>query len=383
MEKTIIVGAGFSGATIARLFAESGKDVIVLDKRENIGGNAYDCYNKNNILIQPYGPHIFHTNEKKVFEFLSRFTEWNKYEHRVLAAVRKDKFVPVPFNLTSLFMLYPQDKAERIKKILIDEIGLDKKVPILQLRKHENQEVRKFGDFVYKNIFYIYTMKQWGFKPEQLGSEVMNRVPVYVSYEDRYFTDEFQYMPKEGFTELIKNMLCHPKIKLKLGTDASKEITLSDDKIYYLDKELKGKLIYTGCVDELFDYKFGVLPYRSLKFKFETIKKPSYQQSAVVNYTTSHKYTRITEFSKFTCEPQDSTVIVKEYSKTFKKGKNIPYYPIPIAKNIAHYELYKEHAKKYKNLYLLGRLANYKYINMDIAVKNAMELFDNINEIEE
>ena len=383
MEKTIIVGAGFSGATIARLFAESGKDVIVLDKRENIGGNAYDCYNKNNILIQPYGPHIFHTNEKKVFEYLSRCTEWNKYEHRVLAAVRKDKFVPVPFNLTSLFMLYPQDKAERIKKILIDEIGLDKKVPILQLRKHENQEVRKFGDFVYKNIFYIYTMKQWGFKPEQLGSEVMNRVPVYVSYEDRYFTDEFQYMPKEGFTELIKNMLCHPKIKLKLGTDASKEITLSDDKIYYLDKELKGKLIYTGCVDELFDYKFGVLPYRSLKFKFETIKKPSYQQSAVVNYTTSHKYTRITEFSKFTCEPQDSTVIVKEYSKTFKKGKNIPYYPIPIAKNIAHYELYKEYAKKYKNLYLLGRLANYKYINMDIAVKNAMELFDNINEIEE
>lgn len=383
MEKIIIVGAGFSGATIARLFAESGKDVIVLDKRDSIGGNAYDYWNKNNILIQPYGPHIFHTNEKKVFEFLSRFTEWNKYEHRVLAAVRKDKFVPVPFNLTSLFMLYPKDKAERIKKILLDEIGLDKKVPILQLRKHENAEVRKFGDFVYKNIFYIYTMKQWGFKPEQLGSEVMNRVPVYVSYEDRYFTDEFQYMPKEGFTELIKNILCHPKIKLKLGTDASKEITLSDDKIYYLDKELKGLLIYTGCVDELFDYKFGVLPYRSLKFKFETIKKPSYQQSAVVNYTTSHKYTRISEFSKFTCEPQDSTVIVKEYSKTFKKGKNIPYYPIPIAKNISHYELYKEHAKKYKNLYLLGRLANYKYINMDIAVKNAMELFEKINETEE
>ena len=382
MKKIIIVGAGFSGATIARLFAESGKDVIVLDKRENIGGNAYDCWNKNDILIQPYGPHIFHTNEKKVFEFLSRFTEWNKYEHRVLAAVRKDKFVPVPFNLTSLFMLYPKDKAERIKNILIDEIGLDKKVPILQLRKHENQEVKKFGDFVYKNIFYIYTMKQWGFKPEQLGSEVMNRVPVYVSYEDRYFTDEFQYMPKEGFTELIKNMLCHPKIKLKLSTDASKEITLSEDKIYYKDKELKGLLIYTGCVDELFDYKFGVLPYRSLKFKFETIKKSSYQQAAVVNYTTSHKYTRISEFSKFTCKEQENTVIVKEYSKPFKKGKNIPYYPIPIEKNISHYELYKEYAKKYKNLYLLGRLANYKYINMDIAVKNAMELFDKINEEE-
>ena len=383
MEKIIIVGAGFSGATIARLFADSGKDVIVMDKRDTIGGNAYDCYNKNDILIQPYGPHIFHTNEKKVFEFLSRFTEWTKYEHKVLAAVRKDKFVPVPFNLTSLFMLYPNDKAERIKKILIDEIGLDKKVPILQLKKHENAEVRKFGDFVYKHIFYIYTMKQWGFKPEQLGAEVMNRVPVYVSYEDRYFTDEFQYMPKEGFTELIRNMLCHPRIKLKLGTDANKEISLGEDKIYYKDKELDGMLIYTGCVDELFDYKFGVLPYRSLKFKFETIKKPSYQPSAVVNYTTSHKYTRITEFTKFTCEEKENTVIVKEYSKPFKRGKNIPYYPIPIAKNIAHYEEYKEHAKNYKNLYLLGRLANYKYINMDIAVKNAMELFDKINEIEE
>lgn len=383
MDKIIIVGAGFSGATIARLFADNGNEVIVIDKRENIGGNAYDSWNKNDILIQPYGPHIFHTKYKEVFEFLSRFTEWVKYEHRVLAAVRKDKLVPVPFNITSLFMLYPKEKAERIEKILIDEIGLDKKVPILQLKKHANSEVRRFADFVYKHIFYIYTMKQWGFKPEQLGTEVMNRVPVYVSREDRYFTDEYQFMPKQGFTELIKNMLCHPRIKLKLGEDANKEISLTEDKIYFGGTELKGKLIYTGCVDELFDYKFGVLPYRSLKFKFETYKQSSFQKSAVVNYTTSHKYTRITEFSKFTCPPQDTTVIVKEYAKPFKRGKNIPYYPIPIEKNILHYQKYREEANKYKNLYLLGRLANYKYINMDIAVKNAMELFKEINESEE
>ncbi len=383
MEKIIVVGAGFSGATIARLFADSGKEVVVIDKRETIGGNAYDFYDRNNILVQPYGPHIFHTNEKKVFDFLSNFTEWEKYEHRVLAAVRKDKFVPVPFNLTSLFMLYSKEKAERIKKILIDEIGMDKKVPILQLKKHNNAEVRRFGDFVYKHIFYIYTMKQWGFKPEQLGTEVMNRVPVYVSEEDRYFTDEYQFMPKQGFTELIKNMLCHPRIKIKLGEDASKEISINDDQIYYGNQLLDGILIYTGCVDELFDYRYGVLPYRSLKFKFEMVKKPSYQPAAVVNYTTSHKYTRITEFTKFTCPPQDNTVIVKEYAKAFKKGKNIPYYPIPIEKNKEHYQQYKELADKCKNLYLLGRLANYKYINMDIAVKNAMDLFDEINGIEE
>lgn len=382
MEKIVIVGAGFSGATIARLFAESGKEVVVLDKRDTIGGNAYDYYNKNDILVQPYGPHIFHTNDKGVFDFLSRFTEWEKYEHKVVAAVRKDKLVPVPFNLTSLFMLYPKDKAERIKTILTEEIGYGKKVPIMQLKKHENLEIRKFADFVYKHIFYIYTMKQWGFKPEQLGAEVMNRVPVYVSTEDRYFTDEFQFMPKDGFTELIRNMLCHPKIKLYLGTSADNEISLSEGQIFYKDKPLDGKLIYTGCVDELFDYKFGVLPYRSLKFKFETLKTPSYQPAAVVNYTTSHKYTRITEFTKFTCPEQENTVIVKEYSKAFKKGKNIPYYPIPIEKNRKHYELYKEEADKYKNLYLLGRLANYKYINMDIAVRGAMDLFDKINEEE-
>ncbi len=378
MEKIIIVGAGLSGATIARLFAEGGYDVIVMDKRTTIGGNAYDEMDKNGIMIQPYGPHIFHTNIKEVFEFLSRFTEWNKYEHKVLARIRKDKLVPVPFNLTSLETLFPADKAERIKTILLSEIGMDKKVPILQLAKHENAEIREFADFVYKNIFYIYTVKQWGFKPEQLGDEVMGRVPVYLSYEDRYFTDEYQYMPKNGFTQMITNILAHPHIKLKLGKDAKEEIALSDGNIYFGGKKFDGTLIYTGCVDELFDYKYGVLPYRSLKFKFETKKEPSYQPSAVVNYTTSHSYTRISEFTKFTCESQENTVIVKEYSKNFKKGKNIPYYPIPIEKNYKHYAKYDEEAKQYKNLYLLGRLANYKYINMDVAVKNAMNLYEKI-----
>jgi UDP-galactopyranose mutase len=377
MEKYLVVGAGFSGATVARLLAESGNDVTVLDRRETVGGNAYDCVDKNGILVQPYGPHIFHTSDKSVFEFLSRFTEWTDYEHKVLARVRKDKLVPVPFNLTSLFSLFPS-KAEGIKKILIDEIGYGKKVPILQLKKHENPEIRAFADFVYKNIFYIYTMKQWGFKPEQLGSEVMNRVPVYLSEDDRYFLDTYQYMPKNGFTELITNILRHPNIKIKLKTDVKKEIALIDGKIYYGGREFLGSLIYTGCVDELFDYKYGVLPYRSLKFKFKTLKMPSYQPSAVVNYTTSHKYTRISEFTKFTCEQKENTVIVKEFPIRFKKGKNIPYYPIPIEKNKNHYEKYLSEAKNYKNLYLLGRLATYKYINMDVAVKNAMSLYEEL-----
>ena len=374
MQKIIIVGAGLSGATIARMFADGGDTVTVIDKRETIGGNVYDYVDKNDIRVQMYGPHIFHTDKEDAFEFLSRFTEWTEYEHRVLANV-KGTLVPVPFNLKSLFDLYPSDKAERIKQRLISEIGEGNKVSIMQLVQNGNKEIRDFAHFVYNNIFYLYTRKQWGFSPSQLGKEIMNRVPVYISFEDRYFTDKYQYMPKNGFTEMVSNILRHPRIQLKLGRDAKKIISLYDGKIYLNDKEFDGTLIYTGCVDELFDYKFGVLPYRSLKFKFKTIKSESFQPTAVVNYTTSKKFTRITEFSKFTCEPKDKTVIVKEYSKRFKKGKNIPYYPIPVEKNFIHHKKYAEEAKKYQNLYLLGRLAEYKYINMDDAVKNAMDLY--------
>lgn len=377
MDRIIVVGAGLSGSAIARLFAEDGYQVTVVDKRATVGGNVYDVWDKNNILIQPYGPHIFHTSDKEVYDFLSKYTEWFKYEHRVLANIY-GKLVPVPFNLTSLIETFPSDKAERIKKILLDEVGYGKKTPILSLKSHANEEVRKFADFVYKNIFEFYTKKQWGLKPEELGEAVMNRVPVYVSEEDRYFTDTYQFQPREGFTKLVENILCHPNISLKLGTDAKKIISLGDGEIYLNGTLFDGKLIYTGCVDELFDYKYGVLPYRTLKFKFKTINRSSFQKEAVVNYTTTKPYTRISEFTKFTCQPQEKTVIVKEYSRPFKKGKTIPYYPIPVAKNYEHYAKYQKDASEFKNLYLLGRLANYKYINMDMAVKNAMELYGKI-----
>ena len=377
MGKIIIVGAGLSGATIARLFADSGRDVTVVDKRATIGGNAYDFVDKNGITVQPYGPHIFHTREKEVFDFLSKFTKWAAYEHKVLANV-KGKLVPVPFNLTSLYTCFPKEKADRIYNILVEEVGLEKQVPILQLKQHANPEIRSFADFVYNNIFYKYTKKQWKMKPEELGEAVMNRVPVYLSYEDRYFTDDYQFMPKKGFTEMITNMLRHPHIMLKLNTDANKIFAFENGKIYFEGKEFDGIVVYTGRVEEIFGYKFGALPYRTLKFKFKTLNTPSFQKAAVVNYTTSRKFTRISEFTKFTCAKSDKTVIVKEYSKKCKKS-DMPYYPVPIAKNYERYDNYVKEATQYKNLYLLGRLANYKYINMDIAVLNAMKLFDKIS----
>ncbi|MBQ6728060.1 MAG: UDP-galactopyranose mutase [Clostridia bacterium] len=376
MDKIIIVGAGLSGATVARLFADSGMDVTVVDKRATIGGNAYDYVDKNGITVQPYGPHIFHTTEKEVFDFLSKFTEWNAYEHKVLANV-KGKLIPVPFNLTSLYACFSKSKAERIYNVLTKEVGENKQVSILRLKEHKNAEIRDFADFVYNNIFYKYTRKQWKMKPEDLGEAVMSRVPVYVSYEDRYFTDDYQFMPKKGFTEMITNMLRHPHIRLKLDTDAERIFSFEDGKIYLEGKEFDGIVVYTGRIEEIFGYKFGALPYRTLKFKFKTFDRTSFQKAAVVNYTTSHKFTRITEFTKFTCEPKDKTVIVKEYSKKCKKG-DMPYYPVPTEKNCNLYEKYKTEAAKYKKLYLLGRLADYKYINMDVAVLNAMKMHKKI-----
>lgn len=375
MEKIIVVGAGLSGATIARLFAESGKDVTVLDKRATLGGNAYDYVDKNGIRIQPYGPHIFHTEDEEVFGFLSRFTEWNKYEHKVLAKV-KGKLVPVPFNFKSLELCFPKDKAERIKKILSEEIGEGESVSILTLKNHENPEIRAFAEFVYKNIYYKYTKKQWGMRPEEIGVKVINRIPVCVSEKCGYFTDKYQFMPKNGFSEMVNNILRHPRIKLKLKTDAAKLIALDNGKIYYKGKEFEGTVVFTGRVEELFGYRYGALPYRTLKFKMKTYNKPSVQRAAVVNFTASHRYTRVSEFTKFTCEKRDKSVVMKEYPKKCRKNSGKPYYPVPTAANLERYKKYEAEAAGYKNLRLLGRLAKYEYINMDEAVKKAIELFE-------
>lgn len=378
-KEVFIVGAGFSGATCARILAENGYQVTVIDKNNHIGGNAYDEW-QDGILIHKYGPHIFHTNDKEVFDFLSRFCEWFTYEHRVLAQL-ENAIVSVPFNLESLHKCFPKTEADEIESCLEKEYGHSKKIGILQLKQNPNPQIQDFANFVAKNIFVTYSEKQWGTPVENLDPNTLSRVPVYISYEDRYFTDKFQCQPKEGYTRLFENMLNHPNISIKLNVKAEDILSIKDNKTFIDGKPFDGEIIFTGPIDEFCEGKFGNLPYRSLKFEYEQFEKDSFQPAAVVNYTVSEKFTRISEFKKFTTPnpPQDKTIIIKEYSLQYEPQKGLtPYYPIINQDNIDIYEKYKQDLSACKNFHLLGRLGSYKYINMDMAVKLAVELCDKI-----
>ena len=377
MKEILIAGAGFSGSVAARILAEKGYKVTVHEQRSTIGGNAFD-ENINGIISQKYGPHIFHTSNKDVVDFLSKYTEWFDYKHSVKGMI-DGKLVPIPFNLTSLETLFDTNSANHIKEVLFKEIGLGQKVPVMQLKKHKDKEIQKLGDYVFKKVFYNYTLKQWEMEPTKLNPTIMERVPVNVSYQDMYFpNDLYQIMPKYGFTHIFENMLNHPNIKVKLNSNILNSLTFEKDGIYYEGKVFEGEVIFTGCIDELFNYKYGKLPYRTLDFEFETHNITSYQEASVVNYPNEEAYTRISEFSKFTCNPVENyTIIVKEYPRSHKLG-DIPYYPIEIKENISLYQKYLDLSKKYSNLHLLGRLANYKYINMDLAVQNALDLANSL-----
>lgn len=380
MYDCIIVGAGIAGATVARKLAEeSNKKVLVLERRNHIGGNCYDKPDDHGILIHEYGPHIFHTGDEGVREFLSRFTKWYDFGHEVVAKVG-DQLIPVPFNLNTLHMVYDKEKAERLEKKLIEAYGLDSRVPIMKLRESTDADVREIADYVYKNVFLYYTMKQWGQTPEEISPEVTGRVPVVISYDNRYFKDKYQSVPVDGFTPMFAAMLDHPNIEVRTGVDCSDVLDFEDGKIYFEKAEFTGDLVYTGALDELFDCKFGRLPYRSLNFQFEHLDQDSFQDHSVVNYTVSEDFTRITEFKFLTGQKDtDGTTIVREYPFAYTGAEGeIPYYAILNAENEALYEKYRLLTEDFDKFHLLGRLAEYKYYNIDAMCRKAMELAEEI-----
>ena len=362
----LIVGAGYAGSILAeRLARGSGKQVLLVDRRPHIGGNAYDHYDNAGVLVHKYGPHIFHTNSKDVFDYLSRFTEWRQYQHKVLASV-DGQLVPIPINLDTINTLY----GLNLNSFQVEEFLASRAEKREQIKTSEDVVVSKVGRELYEKFFRGYTRKQWGLDPSELDAQVTARVPTRTNRDDRYFTDTYQAMPKHGFTRMFEKMLDHPNIKIMLNAD------YRDVK----DSIPHREIIYTGPVDEFFDFQFGKLPYRCLEFRHETLNAPQYQPVAVVNYPNENPFTRITEFKHLTGQEHPKTSIVYEYPQ----AEGDPYYPIPRRENAEIYRQYQELAEA-SGIHFVGRLATYKYYNMDQVVGQALTLYArlcNMNRLE-
>ena len=389
----LVVGAGYAGAIAARRLAEEvGKRVLVLERRPHVAGNAYDCPDAAGVLIHQYGPHIFHTNDRRVFDYLSRFTKWRRYQHRVIANLPRDNpevvpahkttdgrfFFPVPFNLDSMKNAFGMEEGKRLGQKLLDAYPAQSQVTILELRQNPDPEIAAIADYVYEHVFVHYTMKQWGQKPEDIDPNTTARVPVRLSRDGRYFQDAYQGMPLEGYTPMFERMLDHPNITLELNTDALKRLKLEDGRILLDGEPFGGTVIYSGQADELFGFRFGPLPYRTLDFGFQTLPQDAFQTHGTVNYTVDQPYTRITEFKHLTGQELPGvTTIMKEYSRAYTGADGeIPYYAVINPENNALYAKYKAEADKFPGLRLLGRLAEYKYYNMDAIAARALTLAD-------
>jgi UDP-galactopyranose mutase len=356
----LIVGAGFAGSVLAeRLARGAGKKVLLVDRRPHIGGNAYDCYDQAGILIHKYGPHIFHTNSREVFEYLSGFTKWRPYEHRVRASV-DGQLVPIPINLDTINQLY----GLKLTSLEMEQFFASVAEPCECVRTSEDVVVSRVGRELYEKFFRGYTRKQWGLDPSQLDAMVTARVPVRTNRDDRYFADTYQAMPLHGYTRMFENMLDHDNIKILLNCDYREVVGMIPHD----------KLIYTGPVDEFFDYRYGKLPYRSLHFEFETVNEERVQPVAVINYPNEHLYTRVTEFKHLTGQEHKKTSLVYEYPQS----EGDPYYPVPRPENAEIYRKYQELAEARPDVHFVGRLATYKYYNMDQVVGQALSVYARI-----
>ncbi len=357
----LVVGAGFSGAVVAQRLAERGCDVLVVDKRPHIGGNAYDALDAHGVLIHPYGPHIFHTNSERIVEYLSQFTAWRPYEHRVLAKVG-EQLLPIPINIDTVNRLYGLDLDETNIQAYYDRVR-EPRDPIVT---SEDVVLNAVGRDLYEKFFRGYTRKQWGLDPSELAGSVAARIPTRTNRDDRYFTDSFQQMPREGYTRLFERLLDHPRIRVETGVD-----------FFRMKRPRVRHLVFTGPIDAYFGHRFGRLPYRSLHFEHQHLANVGrYQAVGTVNYPNDHEYTRITEFRHLTGQDHTGTSIVREYPR----AEGDPYYPVPRPENEALFKRYAELAAREPGVTFVGRLASYRYYNMDQCVGAALKAADAVLE---
>lgn len=362
--KNLVIGAGFSGAVIARLIAENlNQKVLVIDKKSHVAGNCYDYRDSNGIMIHKYGSHIFHTNDEQVWSFVRRFADFNQYMHKVYAVVDGIE-TTIPFNFNTIYDVFPETLARRMEEKLLQKFDYNKKVPILEFLKQDDEDLKFLAEYVYEKVFLHYTTKQWGASPKDVDSAVTARVPVYISKDNRYFQDKYQGIPLCGYTKLVERILNHPNIDVKLKTEYKNQ---KADRIFC-----------TGAIDEFFDYEFGELPYRSVRFDLEEINKEFYQKNAVINYPCNYDFTRIHEYKHYLNDKSSKTVIAKEYSEFFENGRNERCYPIPNPESAELYKKYSDKAAALNNVYFLGRLADYKYYDMDKSILRAIDLFEEI-----
>ncbi len=362
----MVVGAGLTGATVARRLAElGGWRVTVVDKRSHVAGNCYDPIDESTGLrFHVHGPHIFHTSSEKVWNFLSRFTQWSHYEHRVLAQVASVGAVPVPCNFTSLAALLGERAWPTVQETLQRLYKSEQAVPVMELLRHPDPLVKEAGRVAYESIFLGYTTKQWGLRPEEVGPSVMSRVPVRMGWDDRYFLDRFQALPRPGYHELVGNMLDHDGIEVFLGTAAKGEDFCNYEKV-----------VFTGAVDDLLGHRFGPLPYRSLRFEYEVVEADYFQPVAQVNFPGSEPWTRITEFKHFGSQVASNSLLAREIPQEHQPGKNEPYYPFATDDGRDRHQAYAATALlEFPNLTLAGRLAEYRYYNMDQAVARGLQV---------
>ncbi len=361
----LIVGAGFAGSVLAeRLAADAGQRVLLCDKRPHIGGNAYDFHDESGLLVHRYGPHIFHTNSREVFAYLSGFTAWRPYEHRVLASV-DGQLVPIPINLDTVNRLY----GLNLTSFQLEEFFRSVAEKVAEVRTSEDVVVARVGRELYEKFFRGYTRKQWDLDPSELDASVTSRIPTRTSRDDRYFTDTYQAMPLHGYTRMFERMLAHPNIKVLLNTDYREVLRLIPFRT----------MIYTGPVDAYFDYCYGKLPYRSLEFQHVTLNQTRFQAVGTVNYPNDNAYTRVTEFKPLTGQEHRKTSLVYEYPRS----EGDPYYPIPRPENTLLYRKYQSLAEQAPDVHFVGRLATYKYYNMDQVVAQALTLYKKLRSLQD